>query len=148
MAVHQSSLPPFRPRRLPLGPALVIIAAFAVAGTPVRAARGRSVRAPALPALSINPAVNGAEGGPGLTTPLFFAVTLSAPSSQTVTVNYGTAEGSPAQCAQFHMGCAQANKDFVPAAGLLVFAPGETVKIIRVSIVNDDLQEPNEIFFA
>ena len=51
-------------------------------------------------------------------------VLLSAASSQTVTVDYATADGT-----------ATANEDYVPVSGTLVFAPGETSKTITVTIV-------------
>jgi hypothetical protein len=66
-----------------------------------------------------------------------FVVMLGGPagqaSSQTVTVNYTTADGS-----------ALAGLDYAAASGTLVFAPGETVKTITVDITNDALAEGAE----
>jgi hypothetical protein len=52
-----------------------------------------------------------------------FTVTLSPASSQTVTVNYSTADGSAVQ-----------NEDYAGTSGTLTFSPGETSKIITVRV--------------
>jgi hypothetical protein len=64
-------------------------------------------------------------------------VTLSAPSGRQVTVLYAVAAGT-----------ATANQDFTPVNGTLTFAPGETSKTIDVSIVPDDVDEPNKTVIA
>jgi Calx-beta domain len=70
--------------------------------------------------------------------PILLAVNLSAPSSQTVTVSYATADGS-----------ASAGSDYLPAAGALTFHPGETRKTIALTLPGDKTQEPIvEAFFA
>jgi hypothetical protein len=89
----------------------------------------------AAPTLSIND-VTVTEGNTG-TTPATFTVTLSAQSGKTVTVTYATADGT-----------AMAGSDYVPAAGELIFAPGETSKQITVLVNGDLLDEPNETFFV
>jgi hypothetical protein len=82
-------------------------------------------------ALSIN-SVSAAEGNaPG--TQLAFTVTLSPASSQTVTVNYATANGT-----------AQAGTDFTPASGTLTFAIGETTKPVSVPLLGDSTPEGDE----
>jgi hypothetical protein len=43
-------------------------------------------------------------------------------------------------------GTALAELDYVPREGTLVFAPGETVKTVRVSIVDDEEEEQDEYF--
>ena len=70
---------------------------------------------------SRSPDVSQAEGNSG-TTNFSFAVTLSAASSQTITVDYLTSNGS-----------AQAGSDFQAIGGTLTFAPGETTRVIVVA---------------
>jgi hypothetical protein len=64
-----------------------------------------------------------------------FTVTLSEPAAGTVTVNYGTADGT-----------AQASRDYEAAAGTLTFAPGETSKTITIAVKGDTNVEANETF--
>ncbi len=64
-----------------------------------------------------------------------FTVTLSAASSQSVTVNYTTADGT-----------ATAGSDYQAMANTLTFSPGETSKTITVVVNGDRLGEPNETF--
>ena len=66
-----------------------------------------------------------------------FNVTLSAVSSQTVTVDYATADGT-----------ALVGNDYQPASGTLTFAPGETSKPITVTVSGDTTNEPDETFFV
>jgi choice-of-anchor B domain-containing protein len=68
---------------------------------------------------------------------LTFAVTLSAPSDQTVTVNWATADGT-----------ATAGLDYVAASGTLTFAPGATVQPIDVTMLSDTIPELPETFFV
>jgi choice-of-anchor B domain-containing protein len=67
---------------------------------------------------------------------LTHAVTLSAPSAQTVTVSWATADGT-----------ATAGLDYTAAAGTLTFLPGATVQPISVLSLPDTLPEPAETFF-
>ena len=64
-----------------------------------------------------------------------FTVTLSAPSTQPVTVRYATSDGTAA-----------AASDYQGSAGSLTFAPGQTTATIAVSLTGDRLAEPNETF--
>ncbi|MCB0923928.1 MAG: cellulase family glycosylhydrolase [Mycobacterium sp.] len=64
-----------------------------------------------------------------------FTVTLAAPSSQTVTVQYATMNGT-----------ATAGADFAASSGTLTFAPGETQKTIAVAVKSDSLTEGTENF--
>jgi hypothetical protein len=74
------------------------------------------------------------EGASGSSTAVF-TVSLSAPSGQTVTVDYATANGT-----------ATAGSDYQAASGTLTFTPGQTSHAIPV-VVNGDLAfEPNETF--
>jgi len=62
-------------------------------------------------------------------------VTLSAASSQAVTVNFATQDGT-----------ATANDDYVFISGTLTFAPGETSKTIVITIVENACCEASETF--
>ena len=76
------------------------------------------------------------EGNAG-TTNAVFTVTLSAASTQTVTVNFATANGT-----------ATAGSDYVATSGTLTFNPGDTTKTITVVINGDTLNETNETFLV
>jgi chitinase len=89
--------------------------------------------APPLPALSIDD-VTRPEGDSG-TTVARFAVTLSTPGRQAVTVAYATADGT-----------ATAGSDYVARSGNLTFAPGETRQTIDVVLDGDRTPEPTETF--
>jgi hypothetical protein len=77
-----------------------------------------------------------AEGDEGATLATF-AVDLSAPASQPVTVNYSTANGT-----------ATAGTDYVAVAGTLTFAPGETRQIITVPINTNTIIESDKTFLV
>ena len=77
------------------------------------------------------------EGNSGVTSAVF-SVTLSSASSQTVTVNYASADGS----------AKVATKDYVAVSGTLTFAPGQTTGTIVVSITGDRKREKDETFFV
>ena len=83
----------------------------------------------ATPELNIN-SVSVAEGGTASLT-----VTLSASSSQTVTVDYATVAGSAA-----------AGSDYTSKSDTLTFAPNETSKTITVDTLQDTLPESDEDF--
>ena len=74
--------------------------------------------------------VSGVEGGA-----LDFVVSLSFASGRTVTVNYGTADGT-----------ALAGQDYRAAQGTLTFAPGATSRTVSVATLDDSLDEPAEAF--
>ncbi len=66
-----------------------------------------------------------------------FTVKLSAPSSQTVTVKYATANGT-----------ALSTSDYTARAlTTLTFTPGQTTKTVAVTVKGDTVQEPNENFY-
>jgi hypothetical protein len=73
----------------------------------------------------------------GLTTPqnVTYTVTLSSPTTQTISVNYATANGT-----------ATAGLDYTTTIGTLIFAPGATSKVINIPILNDFLNEADETF--
>src|SRR6185295_13806959 len=74
------------------------------------------------------------EGNAG-TTAFTFAVTLSAPSANTVTVDYSTFDGS-----------AVAPGDYGATSGTLSFAAGQTAKQVVVSVNGDTTVEATETF--
>jgi Ca2+-binding RTX toxin-like protein len=77
------------------------------------------------------------EGNNGTTTNASFTITLSNPSSDAVTVNYNTSDGT----------AATADGDYAIASPtLLTFAPGETSKVITVAVKGDNKFEANETF--
>jgi hypothetical protein len=82
------------------------------------------------PSLSIND-VTVSEGNADAV----FVVSLSSPSSQTVTVGLATMNGS-----------ATAGSDYQTGTGMITFLPGETTRLPNVPIVNDSLDEPDELF--
>ena len=89
---------------------------------------------PNAPQLQIHD-VTVAEGNAG-TVAAAFTVTLSAASSQPVTVAYATGTGN-----------ATAGSDYVAKSGTLTFAPGETTKTITIAVNGDSKKEANEYFF-
>lgn len=78
------------------------------------------------------------EGNSG-TVALAVPVTLSTPSTGTVTVDWATtfAPGAPA-------GQASAANDYTAASGTVTFAPGETSKTVTILVKGDTRVEPNE----
>jgi glucose/arabinose dehydrogenase len=79
--------------------------------------------------------VAAAEGNTGVST-WYVPVTLSQPSSQTVTVNYSWLDWT-----------ANAGSDYTASPGTLTFAPGETVKSVPINIIGDTINEADEIAF-
>ena len=66
---------------------------------------------------------------------MVFAVGLSVPSSQMVTVEYATADGT-----------ALAGTDYAETSGALTFSALETQQTLRVPVIDDDLDEAVETF--
>jgi hypothetical protein len=100
---------------------------------PARVTKG-DVPAPG-PRLTINsPSVR--EGDDG-TTALTFVVTLAPASTETVTVNYATADGS-----------ATAGSDYVAGGGTLTFAAGVSTQTIGITLNGDAMFEENETVVA
>jgi large repetitive protein len=87
----------------------------------------------AQPTLSVDD-VTRAEGDTG-TTAFTFTVTLSGPSSSTVTVGYATADGT-----------ATAGSDYAATSGTLTFSPGQTSKTVTVQVAGDTVHEATETF--
>jgi Calx-beta domain len=64
-----------------------------------------------------------------------FTISLSAPSSHRVTVNYSTADGT-----------AQKGADYTETTGSVIFEPGVTMRTAQVPILDDNIDEIEEIF--
>ena len=78
------------------------------------------------------------EGNSG-TSVATFTVTLSPVNpSQTVTVNYATANGT----------ATTTGNDYVAASGTLTFAPSAATQTISVTVNGDTAVEPNETFLV
>jgi hypothetical protein len=75
------------------------------------------------------------EGDAGTST-LTFNVTLSNPSDQTVTVDYGTNDGT----------ATTADGDYDAAANTVTFDPGQTAKTVDVTVNGDLTHESDESF--
>src|SRR5207247_1783370 len=100
------------------------------------------------PALSINdvaqPEGTTSSTPPG-TTAFAFTVSLSNPSSQTITVNYATGNVTAignASCASSNSG----SPDYISQSNTLTFAPGETSKPVTVLVCADTAFELDETF--
>jgi hypothetical protein len=89
----------------------------------------------ALPTLRVN-SVTVTETNTGTNATAAFTVSLSAASSQAVTVNYQTANGSATTPADYDQ----------LAPTTLTFAPGQTTRTVSVTVRGDALDETNETF--
>jgi ELWxxDGT repeat protein len=87
------------------------------------------------PTVSIDD-VNLVEGHSG-TSNASFTVTLSSPSTQTITVQFLTANGT-----------ASAGSDYQSTGGTLTFLPGQTSRSVSVIVNGDLLGEAHETFFV
>jgi hypothetical protein len=95
---------------------------------------GKSNEAFATPGTIIS--VNDVRGNDGASGATFnFTVSLSGPSTQTVTVSYATNPGT-----------ASPGSDYVSTSGTLTFLPGTTSQPVSVSVIGDTSYETNETF--
>lgn len=88
-----------------------------------------------VPTVSISNATGNEENG-GTINPTF-NVTLSHPTTQTVTVDFNTGGVD-----------ATVNVDFQPASGGVIFPPMSTVQQITVPVINDTIDEADETFIV
>ena len=88
-----------------------------------------------LPTISIND-VTVTEPDRNQTVTASFTVTLAVPYSNTVTVNFTTADGT----------ALVSGDDYTATSGTLTFAPGETTKTVTVTVKGDITDEANETF--
>src|SRR5437762_327217 len=96
---------------------------------------GTIVNDDGMPSLSINDS-SVFEGNSG-TVDASFTVTLAGASSQGITVNFATADGT-----------ATSPSDYLANSGTLTFAPGEASKKIVVKVNGDTVYESDETFFV
>ena len=89
----------------------------------------------AAPTISIND-VSVTEGNSGTVT-AGFTVSLSAASSQSITVDYSTANGT-----------ATSGSDYLSASGTVTFSAGVTTQPVDVTVNGDVIDENNENFFV
>jgi len=82
-------------------------------------------------------ASSGSGSGSGSGAMLTFKVTLSAKSTQQVSVHFTTEDGS-----------AKSGNDYVAADAVLTFAAGETEKTINIAIQGDTTREADETMFV
>lgn len=112
----------------------LVLGAFALSvGLLFQPARVPHIEAAGEPTVSITE-VGVYEGASGLT-PMLFLATLSAPATDTVTVEYVTVDGT-----------ALAGEDYGFGRGHLTFAPGETGKYFTIWAKGDTTYEPDELF--
>ncbi|MDD1472111.1 hypothetical protein MEO41_12245 [Dolichospermum sp. ST_sed4] len=87
-----------------------------------------------LPSINLSPNQTVVEGN---TSPqsVTYTVTLSNPSTQSITVKYATANGT-----------ATSGLDYTSKSGTLTFAPGVTNQSLNIPILNNNLNEADETF--
>lgn len=83
--------------------------------------------------------VSMAEGNGGLT-PFNFTVSLTAASSNTVTVQFKTQNGTA--------NVGYAAEDFLPDMGTVTFNPGEVARTVTILVNGDTQVSPDETFFV
>lgn len=87
------------------------------------------------PTISISPTGSLAEGDTGVLSVFSFSLELSKESEKPITIDYATADGT-----------AMAGTDYQAASGSVTFPPGQTLQVIRILVVGDTVNEPNETF--
>jgi Ca2+-binding RTX toxin-like protein len=94
------------------------------------------------PLVSVAP-VTVTEGNNGQTL-VTLLVTLSGPQRMAVTLNYRTEDGNDAMFPQRN--ATAASGDYVPVAGTLTFAAGQTQQAITIAVLGDLMYEEHEQF--
>ncbi|HRL14743.1 MAG TPA: Calx-beta domain-containing protein, partial [Aggregatilineales bacterium] len=89
-----------------------------------------------IPTVNINTSTTSqSEGNAGASVQWGFQITLSNPSFENITVNWGTQDGS-----------ATGGPDYGPASGSVTFTPGQTTQTVIVNSNGDDDIEGDETF--
>ncbi len=113
---------------------VVLTLSNATAGTGISTATGTGTIMDDDPKFSINsPTVT---EGDSSSVNLVFTVTLNAPSTSQLTVDYASSDGST--------NGATAGTDYTAVSGTLTFSPGTTSRTIAVSVTGDTANEANE----
>ena len=107
----------------------------AVGRHPVKAGRALSNSSKASVGGPVRIRIEGGKAREGRDAGVDFAVTLNRASSETVSVDYATADGT-----------AKAGEDYQAVSGTLIFAAGETAKTLHVPVLDDDVDEGREKF--
>src|SRR5512132_4232043 len=110
---------------------LTLLVLFVALATLAAAKAGPSAPEAATLAITDATVIEGDSGSTSAT----FTVTLSEASTDTVTVDYATADGS-----------AVAPDDYTAASGTVTFLPDETTQTVSVDVNGDTLDEDNEMF--
>jgi Calx-beta domain-containing protein len=88
------------------------------------------------PSVAVGTSASVPEGQTGDTSFASIDVTLSTASGKQVSVGWTTADGT----------ATVAGSDYTPGSGTLVFAPGETEKVVVIPVIGDDATEGDETF--
>lgn len=91
-----------------------------------------------IPTATISPTSTEVIEGLGSTTLVTFTVTLDRPSLLPVRIGYTTVNGTATGTLSPY--------DYTPTQGTLQFSPGETEKTIKIRVINDTTEEPDETF--
>ena len=102
-----------------------------LSNSPSATVAGTSAAVETTPTVSID----GASGTEGADSSIAFTVTLDEAATETVTVDYATADGT-----------ADAGDDYTAKSGTLSFSAGTTSKTVSVSISDDSENESDETF--
>ena len=116
-----------------VGSTLKVEASFTDDGGTAETVESAETATVALPMLSIGDA-SVDEGDSGSVT-LNFTVTLSHAATDTVTVEWATADGT-----------ATAGTDYTAGSGRLTFDAGDSSRTVFVTVASDDVDEPDETF--
>jgi Calx-beta domain/FG-GAP-like repeat/Domain of unknown function (DUF4214) len=92
-------------------------------------AQGTIVNDDPQPTIFVAPYASVEEGNLGFPN-LYMGVSLSNASTQTITVNYATTDGT-----------ARAGSDYAATSGSLTFSPGEKSKLVKVPVIDDEIEE-------
>ena len=90
----------------------------------------------AAPSVAVGTSTTVPEGQTGDTSFASIDVSLSTASGKDVSVDWTTADGT----------ATAAGEDYTPDAGTLLFAPGETEKVVVIPVIGDNATEGDETF--
>jgi Calx-beta domain len=88
------------------------------------------------PSVAVGTSTSLPEGQTGDTSYASIDVTLSAASGRDVSVDWTTADGT----------ATVVGNDYTPGSGTLVFAPGQTDKVVLIPVIGDNATEGDETF--